>query len=778
MKSYLELIPISARVHQKQSRMTLICIALAVFLVSTIFSMADMELRNQKQLEIDGNGNWHVMFSEIDDKTAAMIAARPEVKDAGWYDYLSEKTEYTVSNKTVSISGQDKNVFEAMFPTKLTEGVFPTKVNEAVLTENAKIGLDITVGDTITLEHSGSEPLQLSIVGFVESTSKLQKYDTYALLLTTEGFRMTVPRDLYTSEYIVQLSEYCNMQKIIADITQNYQLTDKQVVQNGNLLAVIGQSNNNYMLTLYVVAGVLFIVVLVAGVLMIASSLNSNVMQRTEFFGMMRCLGATKKQIIRFVRLEGLQWCKAAIPLGLCTSIVVVWALCGILKVLANSYFAKMPTFAISWIGIIPGIVVGILTVLLAARAPAKKAARVSPLTAVLGNASSIQQVRKASNTTIFKIDTALGIHHATSIRKNFLLMVGSFSLSIILFLCFSATIDFFHHAIKPLNPWTPDLSIVSSNNTCSLPSNHINHLRDNTKIKRVYGRMFAYDIPVKVNSQNKVINLISYEDYQFSWAKDSLINGSIDEVRQNANQVLVVYDSENTLQLGDTLEVSLGNDKKEVTVAGMLSASPFDRQKGVETVICSEKTFRALTGETNYTIIDIQLFNNATDEDVNTIRSLGGSYIVFSDRRAANSEAKGAFYSMGLCVYGFLVVIALITIFNIVNSISMSVSARIKQYGAMRAIGMSNRQLVNMVKAEAVMYSVVGSIVGCIVGLPLHKQIFENMITSHWGEPWQIPFEALGIIVAVVIITSVVSVHSPAKRIHSMSIVDTINAQ
>lgn len=778
MKSYLELIPISAKVHKRQNRMTMICIMLAVFLVTAIFSMADMEMRSQKLQAIKENGNWHVMFHGIDEQAAAMIAARPEVKVSGWYAYLSEKTEYTVSGKSVSVAGVDKNVFEAMFPTKLTEGVYPTKKNEVVLAENAKSGIGINVGDTITLEHSGSEPVRLSVVGFVEGTSKLLKQDTYALLLTTEGFCSAVPQDLYTSEYMVQLSEYCNMQKVIADIAQKYQLTDKQVLQNGNLLGMLGQSNNNYMLYLYSVAVILFLVVLLAGILMIASSLNSNVMQRTEFFGMMRCLGATKKQIMRFVRLEGLQWCKTAIPLGLGIGIVVVWVLCAVLKALAPGYFAEMPTFAISWIGILPGIAVGIFTVLLSAESPAKKAASVSPLSAVSGNAKSVQPVRTPANTTIFKIDTAIGIHHATSGRKNFLLMVGSFSLSIILFLCFSATVDFMHHAVKPLKPWTPDLSIISPDNTCSLSKGLIEQLRDNTKVKRVYGRMFAYNIPVKANGQDRVINLISYEDYQFSWAKDSLINGSLDDVIQKDNQVLVVYDSESSMHVGDTLELSSGNEQKEVTVAGVLSSSPFDQVKGVETVICSETTFRELTGETNYTIVDIQLFNNATDDDVNAIRSLAGSTIQFSDRRAGNREAIGGFYSMALFIYGFLVIIALITIFNIVNSVSMSVSARMKQYGAMRAIGMSNRQLVKMVKSEAVMYSVAGSIVGCIAGLPLHKLLFEKMITSHWGDPWQLPFGALGMIVAIVIITSIFAVHGPAKRIHNMSIVDTINAQ
>ena len=778
MKNYLDLIPISAKVHKKQSRMTRICIILAVFLVTAIFGMADMEIRSQQLQEIKSNGNWHVLFSDIDKQTASMIAARPEVKVSGWYAYIEAETQYTVSGESVVVAGMDQKVSDDILPLKITEGTYPTKKNEVALTENAKPGLKIHVGDILTLEHPGSEPVELSVVGFVEGTSKLLKQDSYALLLTKEGFQSSIPQGQYTSQYIVQFSQYCNMRKVIADITEQYKLTDKQVLQNGNLLAVLGQSDNSYVLGLYGTAAVLFVVVMLAGVLMLASSLNSNVMQRTEFFGMMRCLGATKKQIMRFVRKEGLQWCKTAIPLGLGIGTVAIWALCAALKALTPGYFAEMPTFAISWIGVLSGVAVGIFTVLLAVRAPAKRAARVSPLSAVSGNANSVQPIHTAANTTLFRIDTAIGIHHATSSKKNFFLMVGSFSLSIILFLCFSATVDFMHHAIKPLKPWTPDISIISTDQTCSISNSLVKQLQDNPKVERAYGRMFAYNIPVKSNGQDKVINLISYENHQFSWAKDSLLDGSIDDAMQKENQVLIVYSSEGFVHVGDKIQLNLGDKQKEVTVAGLLSSSPFDNVNGVATVICSEATFRKLTDETNYTIIDIQLTDNATDSDADSIRSQAGSNTQFSDRRASNREAKGLFYSMALFIYGFLVVIALITIFNIVNSIAMSVSARIKQYGAMRAVGMSDHQLVKMITAEAVTYSVAGSIAGCLIGLPLHKMLFEKMVTSHWGDPWQLPLGMLGIIVAVVIVSSILAVYSPAKRIHKMSIVDTISAQ
>jgi len=202
------------------------------------------------------------------------------------------------------------------------------------------------------------------------------------------------------------------------------------------------------------------------------------------------------------------------------------------------------------------------------------------------------------------------------------------------------------HHAIKPLKPWTPDISLASADQTCSLSNSLIKQLQNDPKVARAYGRMFAYNIPVKSDGQNKKINLISYEDYQFSWAEDSLLSGFIDDVRQKDNQVLVVHNSDNSLHVGNKIQLKSGDKQKEITVAGLLSSSPFDNINGVTTVICSEKTFRELTGETNYTIIDVQLTDKAVDSDVDSIRSLAGSNIQFSDRRASNRRQGGFLFN------------------------------------------------------------------------------------------------------------------------------------
>ena len=118
---------------------------------------------------------------------------------------------------------------------------------------------------------------------------------------------------------------------------------------------------------------------------MIAGSMNSNVAQRTQLFGMMRCIGMSKKQVIRYVRLEALNWCKSAIPLGLLSGTAATWVLCAILKYVVGGEWEEMPQLGLSILGIVSGTVIGILTVLIAAGKPAKRAAKVTPVSALSG---------------------------------------------------------------------------------------------------------------------------------------------------------------------------------------------------------------------------------------------------------------------------------------------------------------------------------------------------------------------------------------------------------
>lgn len=780
MKHYLKLVPISAKIHRKQSKMTRICITLAVLLVAVMFGLADMYLQGVTRHEMEESGNWHYEFHSIDTQTASFISARPDVEIAGWHNTISSEAGYSIKEQTISISAQERKVFEDIFLNGITEGEYPDTPNEIAVSSSFKNTASVSLNETIALCKPDGNTTDYLIVGFLNDTetSRLITGNTPIVVMTPEGLG-TLAVNNAIENYVIQFSRLCNIPDIINDIKAGNNLSDEQITENIPLLSIQGQLEGKTGVNqIYQVAFILSVIVMLTCILMISSSLNSNVAERTEFFGMLRCLGATKRQIMRFVRLEGLYWCKTAIPIGIIFSVVIVWILSAVMRVINPQWFSSMPILGISWISVIASILLGLLTVLLAARSPAKRAAKVSPLTAVSGNAGQTASFRKAANTTAFKIETALGIHHAKAKKKNYILMTGAFAVCITLFLTFSTLVDFMKNAFVP-PVYTPELSIASETNTCSIFNELLEQIKQNDVVKRAYGRMFAYEVPAENNGKNYNANLISYEENQFRWAADSLIAGSIETVMQQENQVLFVQTGNIDVQVGDNISLTINNRPQIVTVAGILSDSPLARVEGTETFFCSEATFTALTGETGYTIIDIQFENNASSEDVKAIESIfsnGG--VIFSDSLSQIQQQRNLYHTFAILVYGFLSIIVAITIFHIMNTISMGAATKMKEYGAMRAIGMSNRQLVKMIIAEAGTYAINGVIWGCIIGLPMHWIIYVSLITNIWRTAWSVPFIPLILIIAIVLSASLLAVREPAKRLQRMSIVENISAQ
>ena len=502
---------------------------------------------------------------------------------------------------------------------------------------------------------------------------------------------------------------------------------------------------------------------------MIAGSMNSNIAELTQYFGMLRCIGTSKAQIKHIVRLEALNWCKKAIPLGIIAATLISWGICAVLKFGIGGEWENMPVFKLSPIGIVCGTVIGIITVLIAANAPAKRAAKVTPVAGISGNTEN-RITKKAANTKRFKIEHALGIHHAVSQKKSLIMMTGSFALSMILFLSFSVMIDWIGHALNTTKPYSQDMSVSTKDYASVLPQELVNEIGKIDGIKYVYGRMHICDEMTSTKDANRM-DLISYENLQFDWAKDDLLSGDIEAVKKGSDTVMVVFDKNNPLTLGDKIFYR-GN---ELTVTAVLGDSPFS-SSNIPTVLCSEETFVQLTGIDEYSVIDIQVTKKADKNIDQEIRKLLRDDIKLSDGRESKKSVNSTYLAFSLLVYGFLGMIALISIFNINNSISMSVSARNKQYGIMRAIGMDNRQVCKMICAETFTYAVSGILTGGSLGLLLHRKFFRLIISAYFGVPWTVPVKELLVILLVVVFASATSVVKPVKRILSNTVTEMIS--
>ena len=257
---------------------------------------------------------------------------------------------------------------------------------------------------------------------------------------------------------------------------------------------------------------------------------------------------------------------------------------------------------------------------------------------------------------------------------------------------------------------------------------------------------------------------------------KDSALKRGSDlsKVFRDSNFVLATSDQDSTWKIGDTVQIG----DETLTIAGLLKNDPFSENgltNGKLTLITSDETFVRLTGEEGYSLVLIQTTGDVTDENVQAIQNSVDQTYSFQDKR--DERTTGTYMAFVFCVYAFLAIIALVTVMNIVNSISMSVSARMKQYGAMRAVGMDERQMTKMIACEAFTYAVLGCVVGCAIGLPLSKSLYDFLIAGHFPSAvWQFPIISLGVILLFVSIAAIAAVYAPAKRIRNMSITATIN--
>ncbi len=526
--------------------------------------------------------------------------------------------------------------------------------------------------------------------------------------------------------------------------------------------------------TMIPIALALFILILIAGVLMISGSINSTVAGRTKEFGILRCIGMSKRQIKHFVRLEAFNWCKTAIPVGLAAGIVFTWIICALLRFVVGEEFSEIDVFIISIPGIIGGTAVGLITVLIAASAPAKNAAKVSPVSAISGN-SQIQKAKSGkAKRSLFRIESGLGIHHAMEMKKNLFLMAGSFALSIILFLSFLVLVDLVN-CLMPQQHNDADLEITSLQGEL-LDAELVDILSEMEGVKRAFGRRAALDITASVNGEAENIDIISYDDFDLDCLhKDHLLKSgsNLNEVYGDSRYALATWDRECTLHIGDSIEIG----DEQLKIAGLLKYDPFTSDGttgGRITLITSGKTYYRLTGESGYQLINVQTTDDATDEDVDAIKALVGENGNVADCR--DMSTFGTYMAFMMFVYGFLAIIALVALLNIINSISMSVSTRTKQYGVMRAIGMSTRQVTKMITAEAMTYAMTGCISGCVIGLVINRAMYRFLIENHFAYAmWSIPVIPLVVILLFVFGSVVLAVLSPTRRIGSMAINETI---
>ena len=179
MKSYLSLVPISAKVRRRQNRMTILCIICAVFLVTAIFSVTDMMIRTESSIMLSKHGNWHLQLDHISQDIAEEICRRTDVTDVGASSVFNYEggQPYRIREKKAVLYGTEETYMNQI-SNGITDGAFPQNDSEVMLSPNAVTAFGAQIGENVTL-HTPAGDATFKISGFGTEDKGYYENQTY-----------------------------------------------------------------------------------------------------------------------------------------------------------------------------------------------------------------------------------------------------------------------------------------------------------------------------------------------------------------------------------------------------------------------------------------------------------------------------------------------------------------------------------------------------------------------------------------------------------------------
>ncbi|MDT0200519.1 FtsX-like permease family protein [Nocardioides sp. AE5] len=318
--------------------------------------------------------NADVVVSDIDGQTARDLLQRAEREGAraailGWaWLPVTEDGDEIASDADVGAIADD----ESMRWQVLTSGRFPTSDTEAVVDTNAAKSNGIVIGDEIVL-GTGRTALTVHVVGMVDSPSSM---------VWTSAYVTEQALDRWLDQAYVNSVAWAGSGSTSHQIAALESAYPEATVQSSD--DFVNDQHQAATQGVNVLAMVLLLfasVALLTSAMVIANTFSILFAQRLRDFALLRCVGATRRQVLGSIRLEALVVGVVAATLGLAVGAGIGFGLVEIVQRLAPG--ARMGDAALSplWCG--AAFATGVLITLGAGWLPTRRAVRVSPLAAL-----------------------------------------------------------------------------------------------------------------------------------------------------------------------------------------------------------------------------------------------------------------------------------------------------------------------------------------------------------------------------------------------------------
>lgn len=452
------------RKNKTRTAVTIIGIILSAAMICAVTTFAS-SLRNYGiENTAYVTGSWHANALSVDYGAYESIAANGKVDRAVYLQRLGYALAEGSENPDkpyLYVLGAGPNAQE-LLPIHLLAGTYPTNADEILLpshlSENG--GVQYQLGDTLKLSLgervSGGETLgqntpYLNTQENAESEELAVREDrTYTVVgfyqrpdfedYSAPGYTALTAADSalggYTLDVYYEMKDPADTFTFLEEMANNGYGGEA----NDQLLALQGVFGfDTFSAALANMSVIVIILIMCGSISLIYNAFAISVSQRTRQFGLLSSIGATRKQLRHMVYYEALVVSAIGIPLGIAAGIGGI----GVTLLLIGDKFASLGfpmgmTLSVSPLSIVAAVVVSLVTVLISAWVPSRRATRVSAVEAI----RQVQDVKaekrpvRTSRITyaLFGLSGVLAMKHYRRSRKKYRATVLSLFMSIVLF--------------------------------------------------------------------------------------------------------------------------------------------------------------------------------------------------------------------------------------------------------------------------------------------------------------------------------------------------------
>lgn len=450
--------------NRTRTLVTIIGVALSAALITAV-SVFAVSLQNYMiNGAVKKYGDWHVQFTDVDDSFVQEQAEDSRVSEV----VSTENIGFAMLNggqnpdkPYLFIAGFNRENFDAL-PITLLLGRMPENSSEILIPAHVASngGVKISVGDTLTLavgsrragdetlsQHDpyrqGEESLAFSeertytVVGVCQRPS----FEEYA----APGYTLITMAD--NTEGAEHLSAFVTLEK--PGQIRSYVKSAAQghaYVLNDDVLRFMGVSGDKLFNTLLYSLGIILVALVMLGsVFLIYNSFHISLNERTHQFGIFMSVGATEKQLRNSVVFEGICIGLIGIPAGMLIGIPGIRLVLSLVaKNFANVLYSDVPlTLKVSVPALAASVVISMITILISAYIPAKKAAR-TPVMECIRQTNEIKVEAKDIKTAgftkrFFGLEGTLASKNFKRNKRRYRSIILSLSLSVVLFVSSSS---------------------------------------------------------------------------------------------------------------------------------------------------------------------------------------------------------------------------------------------------------------------------------------------------------------------------------------------------